>query len=90
MLEALIKQITTTKAFAGLRGGSEQDHRVTADWSDFNTQKAIVKEAFLGKEDILGEANAEPLDITKDLDFTEKNEDPATRPARAGRPPKAV
>lgn len=83
MLEALIKQITSTKTLDRVAEGTIGDAVASTDWSSFEVQNAIVKQAFLGKEDILGRNNDEPIDITKDLDI-----EPDREPAKVGRPRK--
>lgn len=88
MLENLIKQITAS-------GAAQREKHFVADWSNGATQKEILKDAFLGKRDLISQAN-ETLhsleEVTTTAISSEVEQDLALEPAkpqaRIGRPRK--
>ncbi len=99
MLETLIKQITSSKTARLIKDGTYQPWQA-ANWSDPQTQTAVLKDAFLGVEDLVGQYNKQvpKADVSKDLDITNEPEvkfpnqtdNPIAavpnEPARRGRP----
>lgn len=86
MLTVLIKQIAVRNTANQIGSGSVVRWQTT-NWNDPKLQEEILRQALLGKEDVLGMYNRpnRQADITKDLGLDD--EPPAS--ARRGRPPKA-
>jgi hypothetical protein len=93
MLETLIKQITSSKTSRLIAEGKYQPWQ-SANWSDPRTQKSIIEEAFLGKEDLIGNYNKSQTDtkrsVTKDLELEETSESEPKFPDQTSNPIEAV
>ncbi len=81
MLETLVKQIAMNRLNSKVESGELTDRSASFDWTDPYFQQNILKEAFVGKKDILNAYNA-PVDVSKDLELDES--------PKVGRPRKEV
>lgn len=85
MIENLIKQISSSKTQDLVDAGTLRPDRATTNWSDPQLQTDLIEEIFLGKQDLVGQFNAQNVrgEVEKELEL-----EPA-EPARRGRPPKS-
>lgn len=80
MLENLIKQVSHSRTVKKIKDGQLTEQTASTNWTDPDTQVAIIKEAFLGKQDLVKQFN----------ESSEKDRDEAKEPARVGRPAKTA
>lgn len=88
-MTTLIKQITSRKTHDDIEKGIVAPWQ-SSNWSDPATQKRIIEQALVGKEDLIGQYNAslnKPSEVAKDLEFDDTSV--INEPVRRGRP-KAV
>lgn len=56
MIEACIKQVTNSRQAEKIKKGLARPDSI-ADWTEPNTQKTLIEQIFLGKQDLIGKFN---------------------------------